>query len=975
MRLVRMLAVAALLMTALTAQAGYIHPALQAKIDQTPPDQPISVIVNMVDQAPIPQLNTDLKARGANRRTRHQEVVQALQSAQHSQVSLRDDLDREMRSGGVLGYTRYWIANLMVVQAIPAEIERIAARPDVDVVEENFSYSLIRPVKGEVQDPEAEVTPPETRGIGTTPGLRAIHALEVWHQLGYNGTGALIGSLDTGVDGTHPALATRWRGYQGAHPWQQCWLDVLGTGTTSPNDGHGHGTHTTGTMTGLGAATQDTVGVAWGARWIACNAINQGVTQGFDSDIITAFQWFTDPDGNPNTVDDVPDVVQNSWGVNEGFSQTPPYTDCDSRWWTVIDNCEAASVCVTWSAGNEGSGAGTLRSPGDRATTFTNCFSVGAVDATAYQWPYPIASWSSRGPSGCNQPALQRIKPEVCAPGVSVYSSMVGGTYGNMDGTSMAGPHVAGVVALMRSANPDLDVDSIKQILMDTARDELPAGEDNTFGWGFIDAYAAVVGATVGFGDVQGFVRNGSYQNLPIPAARVRLVETGTTYVTDNNGHYAGRAAANQYTAEATATGFSTATAHITVTSGQVTLQDFSLTDIAGPVISGVTQPGTIPHSLLPFAISASIQDASTIASARLYYRANEGAWAPLPMTLTGGLYQASLPLVPAGSTVDYYVWAQDGIGLTTLDPPTAPGTFYSAMITELVYSTDGEDPGDPAWHLGMPGDAADAGIWIRDDPVGTVYNDVRMQSEDDHTPAPGVKCFVTGNGTPGGTAGEADVDHGCTTLQSPVFDLHTAEQCYVAYWRWYGEGGNSSDDEFAVDVSSDGGTNWVPLERVPDIANSWVKINVELSTLITLTDQVVFRFVACDLNAQGIVEAAIDDFSVETFAPDFTAAPEHGTAPHATGLAQNRPNPVSPKDAVTTINFRLSNPAPARLLIFDTAGRLVRTLVDGPLESGSHNVSWNGLDDQGARVSAGVYFYRLSAGAFEQSRRMTILK
>ncbi len=68
---------------------------------------------------------------------------------------------------------------------------------------------------------------------------------------------------------------------------------------------------------------------------------------------------------------------------------------------------------------------------------------------------------------------------------MDVYSSVPGGGYdGSYSGTSMAGPHVAGVVALMRQANPNLDVDTIKQILMDTARDEGTAGEDNTYGWG-----------------------------------------------------------------------------------------------------------------------------------------------------------------------------------------------------------------------------------------------------------------------------------------------------------------------------------------------------------------------------------------------------------------------------------------------------------------------------------------------------------
>ncbi len=71
-----------------------------------------------------------------------------------------------------------------------------------------------------------------------------------------------------------------------------------------------------------------------------------------------------------------------------------------------------------------------LRSPADRATTAFNCFAIGAVDATNYGWPYPIASFSSRGPHAAAtwSPAL-KIKPEVSAPGVDVYSSVPGGGY------------------------------------------------------------------------------------------------------------------------------------------------------------------------------------------------------------------------------------------------------------------------------------------------------------------------------------------------------------------------------------------------------------------------------------------------------------------------------------------------------------------------------------------------------------------
>ncbi len=471
--------------------AGQIEENFEEYLNTLPSDQFVSALVIMADQVDIATLNAGLKAERATRQVRNQAVVTALQSvASRSQGDILSYLEAKKQEGSVKGYTRYWIMNLIVVQATKEELGRIAARADVEVVEENFKVSLIEPVGdrgGSVQIP--------SKGIGVTPGLRAINAPRAWYELGITGLGRLVANLDTGVDGYHPALTNRWRGNHA--PWQECWRDALGGGTTYPCDYYGHGTHVMGTLCGLGEVTVDTIGVAWEAEWIADNAIDQWVGSEFDNDVIDAFQWFANPDGDPKTVDDVPDVVQNSWGVDHRFSG---YVDCDYRWQLIIDHCEAAGVVVTFSAGNEGPSPQTHRSPANICNTTTTNFSIGAVDATHYSFPYPIAGFSSRGPSDCD--GITK-KPEVVAPGVEVYSSVPGGGYEQLywDGTSMAGPHVAGVVALMRQANPDLGVDEIKEILMNTAVDLGSSGEDNDYGWGIIDAYEAVLAVMFQRGD------------------------------------------------------------------------------------------------------------------------------------------------------------------------------------------------------------------------------------------------------------------------------------------------------------------------------------------------------------------------------------------------------------------------------------------------------------------------------------------
>jgi hypothetical protein len=337
-----------------------------------------------------------------------------------------------------------------------------------------------------------------------------------------------------------------------------------------------------------------------------------------------------------------------------------------------------------------------------------------------------------------------------------------------------------------------------------------------------------------------------------------------------------------------------------------------------------------------------------------------------------GDMYEASIGGHPAGTRIDYYVWAQDGGGRTSVDPGDAPAGFYTLRVISTVSSWDCEGTSDEGWQLGDSGDTATTGLWIRDDPVGTTYGTPpwQVQPEDDHTADPGVKCFVTGNGTPGGAAGDADVDGGCTTLISPDYAISGAEEAFVTYWRWFAMGGNSADDEFAVDVSGDGGATWVPLERVPQNSNAWTQVATNLSQFFApLPDSIRLRFVACDLNSPGLIEAAIDDISISVFIENQSGAPEEVLPTHS-GLTLTRPNPFRP---ATTIQYALARPGAVRLAVYDVAGRAVRTLVDGTRPAGFHAVVWDGRDDRGASVPSGIYFCRFQAAGVRSEVRKLI--
>jgi subtilisin family serine protease len=554
-----------------TALAGVITPGLESQMQLLKGDDEVKVLVVLRDQADINVMNRQLHDSRASRQLRHETVLGALQdAAARSQGALLDDLQAGQRSGGIRGYTPHWLINAVVVVGTVDAIRELALRDDVEVIESDLRVELIEPIHDE------KATPPGGyRAIGMAPGVDAIKAPRVWNELGIDGTGVVVGIMDTGVDGTHPALSARWRGLFAAP--SACWLDNSGQGTPNfPVDNHYHGTHVMGTVTGQ--ALNDTIGVAPGALWIAANTINQGVGTAFDNDVIQSLEWFADPDGNPLTTDDVPCVVQNSWGVYEGLG----YADCFSYWWTAIDNCEAAGVVLTWSAGNEGAGAGTLRSPADRAASPYNAFSVGSTQNYA---PFEISDFSSRGPSGCG--GAYAMKPEVSAPGSHIYSAQPGGGYQYLDGTSMAGPHVAGVVALMCASNPDLDVETVKQVLMETALDRGVPGEDNTYGHGFINAYEAVLAVMGGLGTISGTVTDIA-TGLPLAGVHVGVVDRPVSRVTGADGHFEFMLPVGQWTLTFDVFGYGDETLVVEVLENQTVDGSIAMTALPTAVLSGV---------------------------------------------------------------------------------------------------------------------------------------------------------------------------------------------------------------------------------------------------------------------------------------------------------------------------------------------------------------------------------------------------
>ncbi len=233
------------------------------------------------------------------------------------------------------------------------------------------------------------------------------------------------------------------------------------------------------------------IGMAPGARWIGCRNMNSGV--GTPATYAECFEWFvapTDLNGQNPRPDLAPDVINNSWSCPASEGCNP-----DSLI-TVVEDVRAAGILVVVSAGNSGSGGcSSINTP---AAIYDASFTVGATDSDDQ-----IAIFSSRGPVTVD--GSNRLKPDVSAPGVSVYSSYPTNSYTSMSGTSMAAPHVAGLAALLISAHPSSrdQVDQLEQIItsclpLRPPRDLCsdvpgsPRSPNNVYGYGRVDAWLAL---------------------------------------------------------------------------------------------------------------------------------------------------------------------------------------------------------------------------------------------------------------------------------------------------------------------------------------------------------------------------------------------------------------------------------------------------------------------------------------------------
>ncbi|MEN0005287.1 MAG: S8 family peptidase [Bacteroidota bacterium] len=470
------------------------HKVAPELLDQAA-NQEVEFLVYLHDQASLDAFRQ--RPAGIQKK---QQLLKALRTTtQRTQAPLIDLIEAAGQP-----YRSFFIANVIYTKGTIDLITTLAKQEAVATIQPNPWTKLQEP---EVHRSLIDLRDPLEWGIDT------INAALVW-ELGNRGEGIVVGGQDTGVEWDHPALINQYRGWDGTtaehnYNWHDAISEIsllhedpvispelnrCGLSTGIPCDDLFHGTYTISIAVG-DDENGNQVGVAPGAKWIACRNMERGY--GSPASYIECFEWFlapTDTLGQNPDVAQAPHVLVNSWGC-------PEIEGCNPDNWAlmeqVIETLRTSGIVVVNSAGNDGPGCNTISKP---SAMFKNTLTVGSTTRQD-----EISGFSSRGLVTVD--SSFRLKPNVVAPGSSIRAATLNGGYTTASGTSAAGPHVAGLVALMLSANPALigEVDLVEDLVEQTA---IPLFSNDTcnlvpgtahpnpiFGYGRVDALAAVQAA------------------------------------------------------------------------------------------------------------------------------------------------------------------------------------------------------------------------------------------------------------------------------------------------------------------------------------------------------------------------------------------------------------------------------------------------------------------------------------------------
>ncbi len=619
------------------------------------------------------------------------------------------------------------------------------------------------------------------------------------------------------------------------------------------------------------------------------------------------------------------DISNNSIGTNtapNGFdcNITGDYGVTSSLIDAIVAGSLGDPFRIVWSNGNERQ---TTRCGSTYATTAPpacakNHIAVGAYNSNDQS----MTSFSSWGPSDDG-----RLKPDLSGPGcqssadfgVTSTSSSGASSYSVKCGTSMSGPTIAGLGALLLedfraqfAGQADPRNSTIKSIFAQTAIDLGNTGPDYQFGYGGVRIVPAIELLRLGQFSEQ-VVTNGAsfstqfFVEVGAPEFKVTLAwddppaipNVGTALVNDldlvvmdpsgtqrfpwtldpNNPSLAAVKTfadhinnIEQVQVDNPETGLWTI--QIVGTNVPQGPQTFSLAG-AGAANVGIIigYPNGLP-SLMPADTPMDIDvQIGTIAqtvvpgSATLHYRYDGGAFTATTMVSQGGdLYRGTLPAASCGQTPEFYVSVEGSDSGLTNSPADAPTSFFAAEVGDLIVSLTDDFEIDLGWTVVDDVALAD-GSWEVGVPAGAGDRGDPATDYDGSG-----KCFLTHN-----LDGNSDVDGGTTWLISPTVDLSEAD-ADVSYALWYTNnfGAEPNNDLFRVAVSNDDGVNWTEVALFgPITSGGWSKESFKVGDFVTPTPLVKVRFEVSDLGLGSVVEAAIDEFVVSRVVCEVAGPPQ----------------------------------------------------------------------------------------------------
>jgi len=845
----------------------------------------------------------------------------------------------------------------------------------------------------------------DSRGLAASENFVLFPSVRT--NLGFDGTGVVVAILDTGVNDDvdqanpgypgHESLRGKFLG--GGEFWcGQPECSTPADGSTNPQDHGGeassyHATHVAGTIMGTGGPGGFFAGVAPGARLVDCKVLSDagasvgGSNRGLDWAISNRHRLWAGL--APGSIWQGIDVVSMSLGSTECTGGSGSSTGASS---TLVNTAVDSGLVVVIATGNDGA-TNCIASPA--AADASIAVGASAHYRTLDRSDDKVTSFSNEGPRTDDGDAdhFDEMKPSVVAPGAGIISAFGdpttdGTAYQQRSGTSMATPHVSGVVALVLQANPNLTPMQVRSILQNTAEHNLPtekatgdrgqdpygldANYDPGCGWGLVDAYAACKEAMNGSSGVQvvqirpvanlaqnrvdlRWITQREYPFLGFNVFRAPDVKGAAGAFTQINTSLVAPTGHPDIQGTSNRTPYLFADADPGLVTGNAYWYRVDWVDLGG--VSHPEPPAQVTYGAFPRVASVFYQLVHNAVDNDLTVRIG----ADLDYSIGTGVGGASVEILGPGET------AQDSARVIL--PATVPANTGSSTTGTIEHF----------WSVGIrQGDRLAS--WLPPNPGGAWFLSVTDGGFVNRTGRlTGFSIFV--NDSPGSASGTTYVTNH-QPMPAPLVEHGPPT------------------------------TLWIPEQSTTDVTRvrfraendgDAVRLQITLPQPDPLARAIVFRNTSEDFDSRVAIGGGPLPFDGAAFTyVDREAAPATtywywvqvkaangttfmngpvqvttgvSTAITAAGLA--KPNPfVRSTDVEFTVGRDAAGAGRARvaLVVRDVQGRCVRRLLEAPMAAGIYHVTWDATDRNGRRVSPGTYYLSLDAGAVSRARKLVVL-